>query len=109
MTATVDVSASMIVDADIEPTVLLECSGSAEATASSIRALGPAGRAVLVGMGAHVLALPLGDVQDRELEIVGVFRYANTWPTAVELAASGRVVLDPLVTGHYPLTAVRDA
>jgi L-iditol 2-dehydrogenase len=108
-TATVDVSATTIADADIEPTVLLECSGHPQATTSSIRVLAPAGRAVLVGMGADVLTLPLADVQDRELEIVGVFRYANTWSTAVELAASGRVVLDPLVTGHYPLTAVREA
>jgi hypothetical protein len=30
-------------------------------------------------------------------------RYANTWPDAIALAASGRVNLDALVTGHYGL------
>ena len=35
----------------------------------------------------------------RELLITGTFRYANTWPTAIALAASGRVSLDELVTG----------
>ena len=86
-----------------------ECSGHPEATARAVSVLAPAGRAVLVGMGADMLALPLTDIQDRELDITGVFRYANTWPTAVELVAAGRVVLDSLVTGHYPLAAVRDA
>jgi L-iditol 2-dehydrogenase len=64
------------------------------------------GRAVLVGMGADVLPLPLPYVQSREIELVGTFRYANTWPTAIDLAASGRVVLDPLVTRHYSLRDV---
>ena len=57
-------------------------------------------------MGADVLPLPLPYVQNREIELVGTFRYANTWPTAIALAASGRVVLDPLVTHHYSLLDV---
>jgi L-iditol 2-dehydrogenase len=109
VTDTVNVARTMLADAGVEPEVLLECSGHPEATAAAVRVLAPAGRAVLVGMGADVLPLPLGTVQDRELEVVGVFRYANTWPTAVQLAASGRVALDPLVTGHFSLAAVRDA
>jgi L-iditol 2-dehydrogenase len=108
-TDTIDVSTTSLAGSGIEPTVLLECSGHPEATATAVSVLAPAGRAVLVGMGADMLALPLADIQDRELEIAGVFRYANTWPTAVELAAAGRVALDSLVTGHYPLAAVRDA
>ena len=108
-TTTIDVAVTTLADSDIEPHVLLECSGHPEATAAAIRMLAPAGRAVLVGMGADVLPLPLAHVQDRELEVVGIFRYANTWPTAIQLAASGRVALDPLVTGHYPLSAVRAA
>ena len=50
-------------------------------------------------MGGDELALPLSVVQERELEMTGTFRYANTWPTAIELVASGRVDLDRLVTG----------
>jgi L-iditol 2-dehydrogenase len=109
VTDTVNVTGTTLADAGVAPEVLLECSGHREATAAAVGVLAPAGRAVLVGMGADVLPLPLAMVQDRELEVVGVFRYANTWPTAVHLAASGRVALDPLVTGHFSLPAVRDA
>ena len=48
-------------------------------------------------------------LQDRELVITGAFRYANTWPTAIELAASGRVDLDSMVTGHFGLADVEVA
>jgi L-iditol 2-dehydrogenase len=68
-----------------------------------------AGRVVLVGMGADEVRLPLAHVQDRELMISGAFRYANTWPTAIQIVASGRVDLDSLVTGHYGLSDVESA
>ena len=41
--------------------------------------------------------------------MTGTFRYAHTWPAAIALAASGRVELDRLVTGHYGLDDVEDA
>ncbi|MGD9532091.1 MAG: NAD(P)-dependent alcohol dehydrogenase, partial [Pseudonocardia sp.] len=62
-----------------------------------------------VGMGADGLALPLPVVQERELEITATFRYANTWPTAIALVATGRIDLDRLVTGTYPLERAADA
>jgi L-iditol 2-dehydrogenase len=91
------------------PQVLLECSGHAPAIAEAIRALDRAGRAVLVGMGSDEVALPLSVVQEHELELAGVFRYANTWPTAIALVASGRIDLDRLVTGTYRLDQAEEA
>jgi L-iditol 2-dehydrogenase len=61
------------------------------------------------GMGKDEVALPVSRIQAREIELTGVFRYANTWPLAIELASSGRVDLDSLVTGRFPLDRVEDA
>jgi L-iditol 2-dehydrogenase len=105
-TEVIDVKSTNLADSGLEPDVLLECSGRPEATATAIRTLAPAGRAVLVGMGADVLPLPLSYLQNREIKIIGTFRYANTWPTAITMAATGRVALEPLVTGHYTLSDV---
>ena len=75
----------------------------------AIRTVARAGRVVLVGMGGDELALPASRVQEHELTVTGTFRYAHTWPAAIALAASGRVQLDRLVTGHYGLDQVREA
>jgi L-iditol 2-dehydrogenase len=108
-TGTINVAETSIAASGFQPTVLLECSGHPGATVEGIRALSRAGRAVLVGMGGDELPLPLATVQNREIEVTGTFRYANTWPTATALVSAGRVDLDTLVTGHYPLSASEDA
>jgi L-iditol 2-dehydrogenase len=81
----------------------VDCSGAPAAISAGIAALAPAGRAVLVGMGPDEVTVPLGLLQQRELTITGTFRYANTWPAAIALAASGAVDLAGLVTGRFGL------
>lgn len=87
----------------------IDASGAAPAVRAGILALAPSGRAVLVGMGADEYPLPVARIQARELVVTGVFRYANTWPLAIQLAASGAVDLDSLVTGIYGLSEVEQA
>jgi L-iditol 2-dehydrogenase len=104
-----DVSKTPVGEAGFEPDVLLECSGNPRATRDAIGTVARAGHVVLIGMGGDELPLPLPYVQDRELVVTGAFRYANTWPTAIALASSGKVDLDLLVTGHYGLDEVEQA
>jgi L-iditol 2-dehydrogenase len=106
---TIDVSANPLDTVGIEPDVLLECSGNPRATWDAVGTVARSGRVVLVGMGGDELRLPLPRVQDREITLTGAFRYANTWPTAIQLAASGRVDLDAVVTGHYDLASAEAA
>jgi len=91
-------------------TVLIECSGAPAAIAQGIRSLGPAGRAVLVGMAPDGnVQLPVDVIQGREIWVTGTFRYANTYPTAVDLVSSGAVDLDALVSKTFTLDQVADA
>ncbi|TKG67703.1 NAD(P)-dependent alcohol dehydrogenase [Prauserella endophytica] len=108
-TATVDVSASSLAESGYEPDVLLECSGVPSAIGQAIRLVGRAGRVVLVGMGGDEIPLPLAHVQGFEIEVTGTFRYANTWPTALALAAGGEVDLDRLVTHRFGLAEAERA
>lgn len=88
----------------LEADALIECSGHPAAVAGGIRALRPAGTAVLVGMGPEEDGtLPLSLIQGRELWITGTFRYANTYPAAIALTASGKVDLRAIITGHFGL------
>ena len=89
--------------------VFIDASGAERAILGGLARLAPRGRAVLVGMGADTIALPVPLLQGRELMITGTFRYANTWPTAIALAASGQVDLDGLVTSTHGLDDVEAA
>ncbi len=108
-TATHDSREGTLDDAGIEADVLLECSGHPDAVRGGIATLRPAGRAVLIGMGADELPLRLDLLQRRELTVTGTFRYANTYPAAIALAASGQINMDALVTGRFELDEVEAA
>jgi L-iditol 2-dehydrogenase len=87
----------------------IDASGAPAAVAEGIRAVRPAGTVVLVGSGAESMELPTQLIQNRELVLTGVFRYANTWPTAIALVESGRVDLDAMVTARFPLEKAAEA
>lgn len=87
----------------------IDASGVAVAVRSGILAVRPAGRVILVGLGNDDLELPVSFIQNREIWLTGVFRYANTWPLAIDLVNSGRVDLDSLVTARFGLAEAEDA
>jgi L-iditol 2-dehydrogenase len=106
-TTVVDPTSTDLVDLDAH--VFIDCSGASAAISAGIRALRPAGRAVLVGLGSDSVSIPMGLIQDRELTVQGNFRYSGTWPIGIALAARGLVELDSLVTGHFTLEDVDKA
>lgn len=87
----------------------IDASGAPPAVTSGINAVRPAGAVVLVGMGSAVMPLPVSTLQNREITVTGIFRYVDTWPTAIHLVTSGLVDLDSLVTGRYDLDHVQEA
>jgi L-iditol 2-dehydrogenase len=109
-TRLVDASTERLADTGVRADVLIECSGQPRAITDGIEALAPAGVAVMVGMSpGSEIPVPMATIQTREIRLTGVFRYANVFPTAIALAASGRVELDSLVTDRFPLSSVADA
>ena len=103
-TRTINVGEMPLEDSGVEADALIECSGHPASLKAGIAALRPAGVAVLVGMGPDEDGVvPLSLIQNRELWLTGTFRYANTYPTAIALAASDRVDLEAIITSHYGL------
>lgn len=47
------------------------------------------------------------DVACREIDIRGIFRYCNTWPTAINMISSGTVDVKPLITHRVDLADAR--
>ncbi len=109
-TRTINVAEEPLADAGLEVDVLIECSGNQRALNDGIRCIRPAGTAVVVGMGpGEESSIPLALIQNREIWLTGTFRYANTYPAAIELAATGKVDLDAIVTGYYGLEDTEEA
>ena len=65
---------------------------------------------MLVGMGTQSTTLPISSAALREVDILGCFRYANTYPTALSLLSSGKLRnVDRLVTHRVGLEEARSA
>jgi L-iditol 2-dehydrogenase len=87
-----------------------ECSGAESAITLAIRATSRGGKLVSIGRSAKpYLSIPLFEAADNEIDIIGSFRYHDTYPKALALVASGRVNVKPLVTHHFPLEKTAEA
>ena len=82
--------------------VVFEASGSPHVFGNLWELPAPGGTVVLVGIPVDPVPLDVAAAQARELRIETVFRYANSYQRAIELAASPAVDLGALISATYP-------
>ena len=81
-----------------------EASGSAAALGSLFKVVRRGGRIVQVGMlPPGDAAVPVNQLQSREIDLVGAFRANDEFRLAVELIVSGAIDVSPILSGVYPL------
>jgi L-iditol 2-dehydrogenase len=108
-TRVIDPAETDLATAGLDVDAFVDASGAPRAVHSGIRAVRPAGHAVLVGLGNPEMMLPVEHIQNLEISVTGIFRYTGTWPAAIHMVASGQVDLDSLVTGRFDLAHVEEA
>lgn len=87
----------------------IDASGVPRAIDAGLLNLRAGGTAVMVGMGSDRIDLNLFRVQSHELRIEGLFRYVDTWLTAIALVGSGRIEVASLVSGTTGLDGLDEA
>jgi len=92
-----------------KPNITIECSGAESSIKLAINATRSGGCVLLVGLGPPEVKVPLVDAAVREVDIRGVFRYANCYPAALALVASGKVNVKRLITHNYKLEETLEA
>ncbi|KAH8114001.1 GroES-like protein [Phellopilus nigrolimitatus] len=84
--------------------IVFECTGAEPCIQMSIHACIAGGKVMLVGMGARNVLLPISAAATREVDILGSFRYANTYPQALALLSAGALPnIDKLITHRFAL------
>lgn len=87
-----------------EVDAVFECTGVESCLQAAIYSTRPGGRIMLIGMGSPIQTLPISAAALREVDLVGVFRYANTYEEAIKLVSSGNPLLpdfSKLVTQRF--------
>lgn len=90
--------------------ITMDASGAEPAIKAGMLATRAGGKYVSIGRGAKdLLALPFFEIMDREIDLLGVFRYRNTYAKTVALLASKRINVMPLITHTFQLDNALEA
>jgi L-iditol 2-dehydrogenase len=106
------VASTMLARADVGwglAEVVFECTGVDTCVNVGIHCAAPGGKVVIVGMGQPVQNINVGAAAVREVDLLSLWRYANTFRAAIDLIASGQVNVKPLITHTFDLEQAADA
>ncbi|MBV9863878.1 MAG: NAD(P)-dependent alcohol dehydrogenase [Abitibacteriaceae bacterium] len=90
--------------------VCIEAAGHPAALNAGIAAARPGATVVLIGLPpGDTATINVSDLIVREIKLRPIFRYNNTFPTGVNLLASGKVNVKPLISKRFSLAEVPTA
>lgn len=91
-------------------TLVVESSGNARAMADTVKLVKRGGRIVFVGLpAADEVPMDMARLIDGEINAYGVFRYANTYPAAIQALQQSSVNIESIITHRYGLTDIKEA
>lgn len=90
--------------------VVFDTTGSSAVSAQLFSIAGAGATVVQVGWPAgNFVNMNIADFLDKELNYVGVNRYANAFPTAICWLADGRIKSNELISHRFPLSRAAEA
>ncbi|MCC2684440.1 MAG: Alcohol dehydrogenase GroES domain protein [Paenibacillaceae bacterium] len=90
--------------------VVVETSGNPKAISDTINLVKRGGRIVLIGLPTtDAIPLDIPALIDAELDVYGVFRYANTYPAAIQALRNSDQKISQVVTHRFGLHDIKEA
>lgn len=84
--------------------VAFETAGHPAALKSALSSVKRGGKLAIVGLPPQdEVGVNVPFISSNEIDIFGVFRYANTYPEGIEFLSSDIADVESLITDHYPL------
>ncbi len=91
-------------------TVAVETSGNEQAIANVFKLVNRGGRIVIVGLPASEgVKIDITHLADAEYDVYGVFRYANTYPTAIQAISNLNLDVEKIITHKFSLADIHEA
>ncbi|WP_246097072.1 NAD(P)-dependent alcohol dehydrogenase [Psychrobacillus soli] len=90
--------------------LVLETSGAEQALAAAINSLKKGGKLVSIGFPHQQnVTLDLTTMLQKEIDLLTVYRYANTFPLAINILTELKDVIGNIITSTYVLDDISDA
>lgn len=90
--------------------VVIETSGNKLAIADTITVVNRGGRVVFVGLPVEgEVSVNITHLVDAELDVYGVFRYANTYPMAIKALSNTDLNVEEVITHKFSLRNIKEA
>ncbi|KAJ8512758.1 hypothetical protein OPV22_003192 [Ensete ventricosum] len=81
--------------------VSFDCAGFNKTVSTALNATRAGGIVCLIGMGRNEMTVHLTLAAAREVDVIGIFRYKDTWPLCLEFLRTGKIDVKPLITHRF--------
>jgi L-iditol 2-dehydrogenase len=92
------------------PNVVVEAAGGDETSKLATKLVRRGGRIVWMGnTGTDYVPMSVLEILDKEIDLLGIFRYANVYPQAIRLIETGLVDVRSMITHEFTLEKTAEA
>lgn len=90
--------------------LIVETSGNGQVITDSVKQVKRGGRIVMVGLPTlPEVPFDISHVIDSEIDVKGVFRYANTYPAAIQTLSHSNIDIEQIITHKFALEDIKEA
>ncbi|MBO1003942.1 NAD(P)-dependent alcohol dehydrogenase [Pseudogracilibacillus auburnensis] len=91
-------------------TLVVESSGNERAISDTAKIVNYGGRIVLVGLPTvEGVKMDVTRIIDGEIDVYGIFRYANTYPAAIQALGHSDIDIEKIITHRFALADIKEA